>query len=620
MAKKKTQRPARDFRGQLMLQVAAGRFFRPSVPLHETEHRYTVYSNAWFLGDPPIELPVGNVTGSSEMGSISSAMLAVVDRLEQQRADGTDDFLVATGGTDLVDDLAYVMTFVLNRTVSRDHDQTRRLITGDGTSRGRSADALFPGLFAPRQTVQPAEWDDLRGFMDDLLTLGRDDFARVMRGIRNSVDATRRALDDPTGAYTDLVAALESLSDEELSTPITWDRYDGSKRKILDAALAGMDPNAADEVRSAILEADRAGAKRRFISSTLTRLSPEYYRSAAAGAVMPPRAPDLERLLSVAYDIRSRRSHVLEDLGEGVWLFTDGAETAYEPSLQRVLTLAGLWRLIRHVVRNYVEDAEKVDPEPWDYRNALPGIVDVQIAPQYWIWHPGAVMESATRRLDGFAEALIGWIAGHHTDGFPLDEVCKEIEAVVPKAPEGDARTALIAIHVLWHSWLDPAERRAEALAFIDKYKGGLDVLSPTSFTVAVLSKDPAPTWSVDEWVAMAQARNAARYAKDRAPLPAAIDALIQLEAADQLEAAGKHDEAVAFAANAVGEMPGNEALLEWETRLVMGHHDPNFDYRTLLFGERQDETGEAESGSEAAHEPEAEQSNDQGAAPTSGG
>lgn len=43
---------ARQLRGQLMLQVAAGRFFRPDVPLNETEHRYTVYSNAWFIGAP----------------------------------------------------------------------------------------------------------------------------------------------------------------------------------------------------------------------------------------------------------------------------------------------------------------------------------------------------------------------------------------------------------------------------------------------------------------------------------------------------------------------------------------------------------------------------------------
>ena len=68
--------------------------------------------------------------------------------------------------------------------------------------------------------MQPAEWDDLRQFMNDLLSLKHDDFARVMRAIRNAVDATRRALDDPTGAYTDLVAALESMSDDELSTPV----------------------------------------------------------------------------------------------------------------------------------------------------------------------------------------------------------------------------------------------------------------------------------------------------------------------------------------------------------------------------------------------------------------
>lgn len=234
MAKKKT---ARQLRGQLMLQIAAGRFFRPDVPLNETEHRYTVYSNAWFIGDPPIAFPVGEVIASTEMGHTSSAMIAVLDRLEQQRPDGTDDFMIATGGTDLVDDLAYVMTFVLNRTVSRNHDQTRRLVTGVGALRGRSANDLFPELFEPRQTVQPDQWDDLRRFMNDLLCLSRDDFARVMRVIRNSVDATRRALDDPTGAYTDLVAALESISDDKLSTPVTWDRYDGSKRKIIDAVL-----------------------------------------------------------------------------------------------------------------------------------------------------------------------------------------------------------------------------------------------------------------------------------------------------------------------------------------------------------------------------------------------
>jgi hypothetical protein len=404
------------------------------------------------------------------------------------------------------------------------------------------------------------------------------------------------------------VAALESISDNDLSTSVTWDRLDGSKRKIIDATLVDLDQEVADKVRTAVLEAERSGLKRRFISSTLARLSPAYYRGEAVGTVRPPRAPDIERMLSIAYDIRSRRSHVLEDLGEGVWVFTDGAETAYEPNFERVLTLAGLWRLIRHVVRRYVTDAEKVAPAPWDYRDALPGIIDVQLAPQYWIGQTGGLTaETAGRLLDGFAEALIGWFGGHHTDGFSLDQLCQEIERLVPKLPDGEAKTALIAIHILWHAWVDPADHRPEAAAFIDQYKAVLEKPSPSAFTVSLLSNHPIPTWSADDWAAMAQTRNDARRTKNHAPLPAAIDALIQLEAADQLEAAGRHDEAVAFAVNAVAELPGNEALLAWEAGLIAGNHDPNFDLHAFLFGERKGEAGKEPDGYEQTDEPAAD-------------
>ena len=80
----------------------------------------------------------------------------------------------------------------------------------------------------------------------------------------------------------------------------------------------------------------------------------------------------------------------------------------------------------------------------------------------------------------------------------------------------------------------------------------------------------------------MATARHAARRKGKEPPLPQAVDALIQLEAADQLEAAGRHDEAVAFAAKAVQESPGTEELIRWEEGLLTGAHDPNFSGRRL--------------------------------------
>ena len=585
MANKK--RKTGQLRSQLMLQISSGRFFRPDVPIHEHIHRRTVYSNVWFLDPTPVELPVGTIIGSTEIDEVSTAILEAVDRLEAQRPDGTDEFMVATGGEELIDDIAYVMTFILNRTFSRNHDQVHRLVPHAGvTGRRRGAASLFPHLFDPMQAIQPGELEDLKQFMGELLALSREDFGRVMRVIRNTVDATRRAINDPTGAYTDLVAALESLGDDHLTSPVTWDRYDGTKRRIIDAALEGEDQALVEKVRAGVLEADRAGLKRRFVASTLARVSATYYRSEAVSAVRPPQSADLERMLGVAYDIRSRKSHVLEDLGDEAWVFTDGAETVFEPKFRRILTLAGLWRLVRHLVRRFVADAPKTEPEPWDYRTALPGIIQAQLAPQYWIWQPGGFdAETAQMWFNGVTEAFITRHAGHTDEGFNLTQVVEKIEQLVPNMPDGDVKTAMVAIHFLWHEWTDPTDHRPDAKAFLDAHQACLNTPSPTAFTVCLLSNRERSEWTPDEWADLASVRRAARVKGNEAPLSAAVDALIQLETADQLEAAGRHDEAVVFAANAVEEYPGHEGLLAWEERLLAGDHDPNFNCHEFLFG-----------------------------------
>jgi hypothetical protein len=469
MAKK--TRTAEEFRGQLMLQISAGRFFRPGVPINEHAHRRTIYSNASLLES--VDLPVGKLITSTDIGGdIWTAMLEAVDRLEAQRWDGTDDFMIATDGDNLIDDIAYVMTFALNRTFTRDRDQIHRLVPTTGNGRPtRGAANLFPQLFTPMEVIRPTELDDLTRFMSGLIEMPREDFARVMRVIRTTVDATRRAVDDPTGAYTDLVAALESLAEDANTTATTWDRYDPKKRKIIDTALQDASDDIGERLRAAVLEADRVGLKRRFVSGTVSRIAPEYFRTGAVGAIRPPRSAEIERMLAIAYDIRSKRSHVLTDLGEEAWVYTDGAETAFEPNFQRIFTLAGLWRLVRHVVRSYIIGATNTLAEPWDYREALPGIIKMQLAPQYWVWQPeGLTAESAVHRFNGVAEAFIGWQAGHHDDGFNLTHVVEKAEQLVPHMLDGEAKTAVIAIHLLWHEWTDPATHRSESRAFLDEY------------------------------------------------------------------------------------------------------------------------------------------------------
>ncbi|MFC4613458.1 hypothetical protein ACFO3K_01910 [Cellulomonas algicola] len=581
-----------------MLQTAAGRYFRPGVPIGEILHRRTLYTNAWLVDTASIELPVGTLIVGTERDDISTVTVEAIDRLERTRPDGSNEFMIATGGDELIDDIAYVLTFVLNVTRSRDIDLVRKLVPAkDSGGRDRTGAALFPQLFDPGQVVHIEAISDAEEFMSALLELSRQNFARVMRVVRASVDATRRAIDDPTGAYTDFVAALESLADDDSTTPTSWDRYDGRKRKIIDAALDSLESAQRDEVRAAILHADRAGLKRRFVSSTLARVARGYYREEALGAHLPPQSADLERMLGIAYDIRSRRSHVLQDLGRETWVFSHGAEVAYEPRFDRIFTLAGLWRLLRHVVRQYVADAEKVAPEPWDYRLSLPGIVTARLAPQYWV---GSDFDAshALGRLNGVADALIAWLENKRSSdsGFNLAEMAAKIERLVPTMPHSDERTALVAIHRLSHEWTDPSAHRPEARAFVEAYEPCLREPTPISFTVRVLSNFVPREWTLQEWFELATERRAVRVRGKGAPLPAKIDALLQLQAAEELEAAGSHDDALIFASNAVEECPGNDLLLRWEASLAAGDHDMSFHVHQFLFGrDAADEAGEEE-------------------------
>ncbi len=211
----------------------------------------------------------------------------------------------------------------------------------------------------------------------------------------------------------------------------------------------------------------------------------------------------------------------------------------------------------------------------------------MQVAPQYWIWQPqGLDARSAVHRFNGVAEAFIGWYSGGHDDGFNLTEVVEIIEQLIPSLPDGESKLALIAIYLWWHQWTDTNDHRPTAKAFLEEYERDLHAPSVIAFTVGLLSNWNPPTWSPDEWADMAAGRHAARLKGGEAPLPPVIDALVQLEAADQLEAVGRHDEAVTFAANAVGELPGQEQLIAWEGRLLAGEHDPNFDVHKFLFGD----------------------------------
>jgi hypothetical protein len=144
----------------------------------------------------------------------------------------------------------------------------------------------------------------------------------------------------------------------------------------------------------------------------------------------------------------------------------------------------------------------------------------------------------------------------------------------------------MVGIYKIWHAHTAPELHREDAADFLDKYSGALVAPSMTAFATQLLVTG-LPDWTAEEYRALADERRAERSkGKGGQPLPRQIDAALQTEAADLLERAGRHDEAIEHARLAVEELPGNQRLIDWEARLVAGNHDPHSDLRAVLFGE----------------------------------
>jgi hypothetical protein len=127
-----------------VLQIVTKMYFREDAPVSAWPHRMVLYTNCSFLTADPIELPVGALVPSTPSSAVSAVMASVTEHLETARSEEQLVTQIATGGRELIDDLAVVLSFGLNAVFSRDLDLVRRLVPDAvGTGRQTRATHLF---------------------------------------------------------------------------------------------------------------------------------------------------------------------------------------------------------------------------------------------------------------------------------------------------------------------------------------------------------------------------------------------------------------------------------------------------------------------------------------------
>lgn len=555
-----------------MLQIASGKYFRPGVPLHETLHRFTVYTNGSRIDRTPVELPIANLRFSTHLAPFTPVTVEVWDRLEAERPDGEPEFMIATSGQDLIADVAAVLAFALNTTWSTDGDLVRRLVPDTlPTSPHGGPSSQLRRTFDPQVLLSDDALADAAEFATRLLALHRQEYEKAVRAIRRVIDATLLIADDVSLAYTLFVAALESLASATAASPTNWDRFDSRKRAMLDAALKDLSEEQVQRVRAAVLQADALGLGRKFQAFTLDHLEPSFFRAEATDVLRPVSASALPHALTFAYQVRSRQVHALERLAPEMWAIADRADTVLVDG-REVLSLEGLNRLCRHVIRRYVERAPTDHDVTFDYRQALPGVVRMQLAPEYWISRTeGLRTQDVPTVLDGFLDVMLPILrSDENAVRVDMRGVLERIETLLPGESSSAKRAPLVALYALWHRLLPADYHRPDADAVLVRFGADLDAPSAAAFATRLILTGDLP-WPTDELTAFVGARAEQLRRGKAQPLPAVLDAALELCLARRLWQEGRAEDALAAVARAVETIPGNERLITLEEQARAG-------------------------------------------------
>lgn len=551
-----------------MLQIATGKLFtRPAG--RENLLRGMLYTNAILARENAVETAAGRLLPSSSY-SIRPTVLVyeLTERMEEEEQG--PGVLVSSTVDPYLQDYSVVVSFALNCVCTPDVDLARRLTTGQrGLATRVSPQTLVRRFFDGEIWCKPDELKFLEDFVEKLIGLPRRTFLGVMRALRTYVNGMHRIADDLELAYTLLVASVESLAQDFDDHKSDWDSFDERKRKAVDEALSGVDEVIAQRVREALLRVEHVALARRFREFAVAHTPSAYFRQASDAANSPLLGrSDLAEVLGTAYQSRSKYVHQLRRLPDAVTLGHGQGETAIEERTTH-LTLQGLSRLIRSVIIEFVVRQPAVPHEPYSYHLERSGVVQVRLAPQYWVGRAeGDITKVGRDKLEGFLQQLASCLLREPdavvTDLRPVLAVAGE---VFPRL-EKRLRLPYLALHALFNMHVARQNLAAMPLAIEALIQEELREPSSEALIAHALAGQ-AVQWSLEVHRGALNTYLRRRAAANGLRFPRLFETAIALELAERLRCAGDMDGCRGVVALAVENHPGHTALLEAEMNLL---------------------------------------------------
>lgn len=549
-----------------MLQINTGKLF-VRKPEYVNELRGILYTNLRLVGTAKIETAAGTILAAGSSLNDPAVVYELTEQIEA-RPDGAG-VLLSHCIEPYAKDFAVVVSFALNVLCTLDFATTDRLSSGKPGPAGRCPPrALIQRFFDEKVLCSPEDVQKLHDFTDQLLALERKSFLGAIRAMRTYVVAMHRVADDLELAYTLLVASIESLAQKFDDHQAAWSDVDHQKRQAIDTALVGAPEDVAQRVRSATLSTEHTKLKKRFHDFTLSHLTPSFFRAEASPDLHPVGRNDLSDAVEQAYKLRSAYVHTLSQLPWSLTVPNAFRETVLENRVQ-TLTLQGLSRLVRHVIGEFVKRQPKLDKEPYDYSLERAGVVQVSLAPQYWVGNTTGIRPSDGRvRFEGFLEQITSHLLSK--DDVVVTDLRDVFRAIEPSLPnmKREERIPFLALRYCFDYFARAEDRFVEGANKFRSFAEELDAPSPES-VFAHLLMNKTPHWSLESHQAVLEEYFLSRRRKNGMRAPAMLEAASLLTIAECYRVEGDWKGAMTFVSKALESFPACLQLREFEESFI---------------------------------------------------
>ena len=545
-----------------MLQIASGKLFGRDAA-QRNELRGVLYTNLQLYGRPAIETVAGRLLSTESMSPLGAVVYEITELIEDEPQAGA---VVSHGVDPYLSDFGTVVSFALNVICTPDQEAFRRMMSGLGGALGNARPRnLVSKVFDEQIWCGDEQAEEMVQFTEALIGLERKDFLASFRSMKTYVTALHRLGDDPELAYMLLVASIESLAEDFEGGQPDWSDYPEDKRFKVDRALEGADDGTAQRVKSALLEIEHGSVSRRYRIFALEHLTPSYFREDAQERPNPVARADLPQALKRSYKLRSRYVHSLSELPELLSMGFVRGETVLIRD-EEMLTFEGLSRLARHTIKEYIQRQPKVDKETYDYRPERAGIVELSLAPKYWIWNTENFdADSVRRRLEGFLSQLASVISEDTESGVTdMGAVLVEIEKHLPNM-NAEARRAALVLHRAFSRLALGTDPPSGESPIVRRHSDAIEGPSIEAMLLHLLL-GTVPEWALEEHRALHDDFLRRQGKKSSLKIPRLFRSRLSLVLAERYRQAGDSEQARSLIWVAVENDPGREEIRQLET------------------------------------------------------